>query len=137
MGNLIPTDRRYYTKNGAHLWLKEENGTLKVGMDAFMAEHAGFLTFLTIREGEVSGGEPMGNFESAKFVSRLYAPVSGRIVSVNREVLNNPRKINEDPYGSWIVTIEAEPGAEAFSEHILKGEEETRKWIKDELEKVE
>jgi len=137
-GMKFPQDRRYYTKHGAHMWLKSEEGTMKIGMDAFLAGYAGFLTFLTVNKEQVKSGETIGSFESAKFVSRLYSPISGRIVAVNDDVLNNPRKINENPYDSWIVEIEADPVEKSGeSEYMLKNSNEIIEWITEEIKKVE
>ena len=47
-----------------------------------------------------------GVVESVKAASDLYTPVSGKIVDVNEELSDNPEKINEDPYGSWMIIIE-------------------------------
>lgn len=52
-------------------------------------------------------GDSLGEVESTKSVSDIYAPVSGTIVSVNTELLDNPALINSDPFGAgWICEIE-------------------------------
>lgn len=135
-GMKFPLDRKYYTKDGAHIWLKPEGDVVKVGMDAFAVEMAGLLTYLTITEKETKSGEAVGSFESAKFVSRFYSPISGEIVDVNEEVLKNPRKINEDPYSSWILTIKPKSDNEG-KKYILEKEDEIKNWISEELKRVE
>ena len=104
-GMKFPTDRRYYLKDSAHIWLKEEGEHIRIGMDAFASEMVGLLTYLSVDRKSTGKGEAIGSFEDAKFVSRLYSPVGGEVVSVNDEVINNPRLINDDPYRSWIAEI--------------------------------
>ena len=134
-GLKFPLDRKYYTKNGAHLWLLEEGDVLKVGMDAFGSDMAGLLTFLAVTPGEVGTAEAVGSFESAKFVSRLYSPVKGDVVAINESVINNPRKINDDPYSAWIFSIK--PDGPLPSENIISGEDAVKVWIEEEFRKLE
>ncbi len=132
----FPLDRKYYTKDGAHIWLKPEGDYIKIGMDAFAAEMIGYLTFLKIMSQHAKSGEAIGSFESAKFVSRFYSPLSGEIIEVNDEVINNPRKINENPYDSWIAKIK--PETQNFEdEYMLEKKEDIEKWIHEELKRVE
>ncbi len=105
-------------------------------MDAFAAEMVGLLTFLKVIDGMVKSGESIGSFESAKFVSRFHSPLNGEIVSVNDEVVNNPRKINNDPYNSWIVSIKPE-NMNYDGKYILEDKEEIRKWISEEIKRAE
>ena len=130
-GMTFPLDRKYYARNGAHLWLKEDGDKVKVGMDAFAAEMVGFLSFLTVDGKHVEEGEAMGSFESAKFVSRLRSPITGEVVDVNEQVVNNPRMINDSPYESWILAIRPDQPSE--QEGLLVSEGDIKNWISDEL----
>lgn len=130
----FPLDRRYYKKHGNHIWLKEENGLFKVGMDSFITENAGFLSFITIDNQNLSQGDAIGSIESAKFVSKFYSPVSGKIVSINEDVVNDPIRVNRDPYNAWIVEIEPENlERDIQSEDIIEGEKSIKKWIESEI----
>jgi glycine cleavage system H protein len=44
--------------------------------------------------------------ESVKAVSDLVCPVTGTVCAVNEELLDAPEKLNEDPYGTWIIKVE-------------------------------
>ncbi|MCK4702882.1 glycine cleavage system protein GcvH, partial [Candidatus Bathyarchaeota archaeon] len=58
-------------------------------------------------DAEVAQGEALGAVESVKAVSDMYAPVGGKVVEVNEELLDSPELINDDPYGEgWIAKIE-------------------------------
>ena len=51
-------------------------------------------------------GDVFGEIEAVKTVSELYAPISGKIVSINDQIENNPEIINSDPYGEgWLIKI--------------------------------
>jgi len=131
-------DRKYFKLNGNHLWLKESDGKIKLGMDSFLTENAGYLSYLTIDNNEFKQGEPIGSFESAKFVSKFYSPVSGKIVRVNDLVVNDPVRINKDPYDAWIVEIEpTDLKADLQSTEILEDEDKIKSWIEDELQRLE
>jgi glycine cleavage system H protein len=135
-GLKFPQDRKYYTKNGAHLWLKEDGDFIKIGMDAFAAMMTGNVSFITVDKKTVKSGESIGSFESAKYISKLYSPVSGKIIEVNKEVLKDPSKINKDPYLTWIFKIKPED-MNYKSKYIIKNKDQISNWIKDEIKKFE
>jgi glycine cleavage system H protein len=134
----FPLDRKYFKQHGSHVWLMETGSKIRVGMDSFLTENAGYLSYLTIENNEVTQGDALGSFESAKFVSKLYSPVSGKIVGINDEVLNDPIKINKDPYNSWIIEIQpTDLESDLQSNDILDGEENIRNWISNEIKRLE
>lgn len=134
----FPLDRKYFKMNGNHIWFKESDGNIKLGMDSFLTENAGYLSYLTIDNNEFNQGEAIGSFESAKFVSKFYSPISGKIVATNESVMNDPVKINKDPYDAWIVEIEpTDLEADLQSDEILEGEEKIKSWIEEELKRLE
>ena len=132
----FPLDRKYYTKDGSHIWLKQEEDLVKIGMDAFAAEMIGLLTFLKVNKGQIKSGEAIGSFESAKFVSRFYSPLNGEIVAINDDIINHPRKINDNPYDSWIVVIRPDT-KDIDGEYVVEGKEKISKWITEEIKRVE
>jgi len=135
-GMEFPLDRRYYTKDGAHMWLKTEGNLVKIGMDAFAAEMLGSLTFLNVNKRHVKSGEVIGSFESSKFVSKFYSPISGEIIAVNDQVLSNPRKINDKPYDSWIVKMKPSDNKDGCG-YIIEEKDKISKWISREIKKIE
>jgi glycine cleavage system H protein len=134
----FPLDRKYYTKNGSHIWLMEEQGNVKIGMDSFLTENAGYLSYLTVDNKELNQGEAIGSFESAKFVSKFFSPISGEIVNINEEVVNDPIRINKDPYNAWIVEIKPTNFEKDLqSSDILDGEENVKNWIEGEIKRLD
>lgn len=98
----------YYTKE--HEWAKpQEDGIVLVGIDDFAQGQLHEIVYVELPkvETDVVQGKPIGAVESVKAVSDMFTPVSGKIVEVNQDLLDNPDKINKDPYGEgWIAKIQ-------------------------------
>ena len=98
----------YYTKE--HEWAKKlDDGNVAVGIDDYAQSQLHEIVFVELPEmdAEVAQGEALGAVESVKAVSDMYAPVGGKVVEVNEELLDSPELINDDPYGEgWIAKIE-------------------------------
>ena len=98
----------YYTKE--HEWAKKlGDGNVAVGVDDYAQSQLHEIVFVELPEvdAEVAKGGALGAVESVKAVSDMYAPVGGRVVAVNEELLDSPELINDDPYGEgWIAKIE-------------------------------
>ena len=117
-----------YTKD--HEWAKVDGKRVTVGITAFAVEQLGDVTLVSIdaKPGdEVAAGKAFGTIESVKTLSDLFAPISGKIVEVNKDLDAKPELVNEDCYGkAWMVVIEAtEPRAieelldeKAYAEHV-------------------
>lgn len=92
----------------SHEWVKVEDGIAVIGVSDFAQAEMGDITYVDLpSEGdEFEAGESFGALESVKASSDLYTPVSGKIIAVNEELEGAPEKINEDPYGSWIIKLE-------------------------------
>lgn len=137
-GSKFPIDRKYYKKHDCHVWLKVEDDEVKIGMDAFLTENAGFLNFISIDGESIKQGEGIGTYESAKFVSKIYSPISGEITEVNEEIVDNPRMINEDPYNNWIISVKPKDlDKELQSEDILENEKAISEYMTEEFERLD
>ncbi|ATW27037.1 glycine cleavage system protein GcvH [Candidatus Formimonas warabiya] len=95
-----------YTKT--HEWVKVEGSKGLVGLTDYAQGHLGEIVFVELPQvgDELSAGSPLGVVESVKAVSDVYAPVSGTVREINEELLDNPGNINQDPYGSWLASLE-------------------------------
>ena len=97
-----------YTKE--HEWASlDEDGNVKVGITDHAQDALSDVVFVELPGlgSEFSKGEPMAVAESVKAASDIYAPVSGKIVSVNTKLEESPELINESPYDfGWMVVIE-------------------------------
>ena len=94
-----------YSKD--HGWVKEEDGLFVIGISDFAQDALGDLVFVNLPEvgDAVTAGEAFGDVESVKAVSDLLSPVSGTVAEINEELLDAPEKLNEDPYGAWIIKV--------------------------------
>ncbi|GAA1348423.1 glycine cleavage system protein GcvH [Arthrobacter koreensis] len=100
-----------------HEWVDSSN-PVKVGISAVAADALGDVVYVDLPAvgDTVTAGETCGEVESTKSVSDLYAPVSGTIVEVNQEAVDNPAILNEDPYGAgWLFTVEVTEEGELLS----------------------
>jgi glycine cleavage system H protein len=98
-----------YTKD--HEWAKVDGGRITVGITAFAVEQLGDITLvnLDVKVGdELTAGKAFGTIESVKTLSDLYAPLSGKVVEVNKALDATPELVNEDCYGkAWMIVLEA------------------------------
>ncbi len=99
-------DDLYYHKE--HFWAKVESEAVIVGTTDFAQKLAGEIVFVEMPStGKVvEQGKPCGSMESGKWVGRIYAPVSGKVLAVNEELEDSPELINSSPYEKgWIFKI--------------------------------
>lgn len=101
----------------SHEWVKVEDGIAVVGVTDFAQSEMGDITYVDLpSEGdEIKAGEEFGALESVKASSELFSPVSGVVTEVNGELETSPEKVNEDPYGSWIVKLSISDESELSS----------------------
>ena len=99
-------DDLYYNED--LIWLKKENGNVRIGMATFGVDLAGKIKFVRLRPAgkEIAAGRSIGTMESGKWTGPVKAPVSGTIAEVNEDLKDNPGLLNDDPYGKgWIAVI--------------------------------
>lgn len=98
----------------SHEWVKVEDGIAVIGVSDYAQSEMGDITYVDLpSEGdEVAAGEEFGALESVKASSELYCPVSGVVEDVNSELEAAPEKVNEDPYGAWIIKVRMSDAAE-------------------------
>jgi glycine cleavage system H protein len=102
---LIPDELRY---SRDHEWAKDDQGSVRVGITDYAQDALGDVVYVDLPKvgATVSVGGSLGEVESTKSVSEIYAPVSGTVTAVNVELGATPELINSDPYGAgWICEI--------------------------------
>ena len=101
-------DNLSYTKE--HEWTSlQDDGSVKVGITDHAQDALSDVVFVELPDvgSEFSKGDSMAVAESVKAASDIYAPVSGKISSVNTKLEESPELINESPYDfGWMVIIE-------------------------------
>ena len=110
----VPEGLRYSTD---HEWIRQDDGRVRIGITDYAQDALGDVVFVSLPElgSRVDAHGVLGEVESTKSVSEIYAPVAGEVVAVNEALTKEPEKLNADPYGEgWICEIvPTEPGAVA------------------------
>ena len=97
----------FYTKE--HEWVRFEGETARIGITDFAQSELGDSVFVELPEigSEIRRGETFGTVESVKTVSDLYAPLTGKVITVNEALTDTPETVNEDPYsGGWMIVVQ-------------------------------
>lgn len=103
-----PVELKY---SKSHEWAKVEGNTVTLGITAHAQDSLGDVVFVELPDNDttVVAGEAFGTVESVKAVSDMIAPVSGKVIDYNQEVLDSPELLNDDPYGEgWLIKVEVE-----------------------------
>jgi glycine cleavage system H protein len=102
----FPADLKY---TDDHEWIRVAGNIGTVGVTDHAQGELGDVVYIDITDesASVKQGESFGTIEAVKTVADMLAPVSGKIVEVNKGLNDNPEVVNQDPYGEgWIVKIE-------------------------------
>src|SRR2546430_554304 len=104
---VIPADLLY---SEIHFWFSlGENGRTQCGLTSYAA---GLLTDLfrldwSVKEGDaIEAEQVLGEVESTKAVSELYAPMSRKLIAINAQAVDDPSMLGVDPYVTWLFEFE-------------------------------
>ena len=98
----IPVELKFSTD---HEWAKRDGETVRVGITDYAQDALGDVVFVDLPKigATFRAGDSIGEVESTKSVSEIYAPVSGTVTAVNDTLTTSPEVINQDPYhAGWI-----------------------------------
>ncbi|MBT3354144.1 MAG: glycine cleavage system protein GcvH [Candidatus Scalindua sp.] len=116
-----PIDRKY-TKE--HEWIKIDGETVILGITNFAQDQLTDVVFVELPEvgKQIEQNGNLCVVESVKSVSDIFSPISGEIVEVNKELVNSPALINNDPFeDGWIVKLKVKD--EKDLEQLMTAEE--------------
>ncbi|MGD0852480.1 MAG: glycine cleavage system protein GcvH [Acidimicrobiales bacterium] len=102
---LIPSDLRY---SSDHEWASANGDVVRVGITDYAQDALGDVVFVDLPKvgAVIDAHSAIGEVESTKSVSEIYAPVGGTVTAVNATLSNAPESVNADPYGEgWICEI--------------------------------
>ncbi len=101
----FPDDLLY---NKDYSWVRVVGDSAVIGVTDLGAKLVKQFVFVNLpKKGQtLSKGDVYVSLESIKWSGHLKSPVSGRIIDVNKDLIESPEIINQDPYGEgWIVKI--------------------------------
>lgn len=103
----IPDGLRY---SAEHEWISgpDAEGVVRVGITDFAQDALGDVVYVDLPEvgTEVEAETTVGEIESTKSVSDLFAPVAGTVTARNEDLDADPATVNSDPYGAgWLMDI--------------------------------
>ena len=105
---MYPEDLKYTSE---HEWVRspgEAEGSVRVGITDYAQEALGDIVYVSLPEvgADLETGSAIGELESTKSVSDIYAPMSGTVTAVNESLDGTPELVNSDPYGEgWLFEI--------------------------------
>ena len=121
-----PSDRKYSKE---HEWAKvEAQGLIVIGITHYAQDQLGDVVFLDLPStgAKVEQYKKLGEIESVKAVSDIFAPVGGQVVEVNQAVVDHPEVVNEDPFdGGWLVKVTSDDAEKDMGSLMTAEEYET------------
>jgi glycine cleavage system H protein len=120
---VYPEDLKYTSE---HEWVRATDGqdTVRIGITQYAQDALGDIVYVQLPEvgEELEPGATVGELESTKSVSDLYAPVAGTVVGRNEALEQTPELVNSDPYGDgWL--LEVKPSDPASVESLMSAED--------------
>lgn len=109
---MTPDDLKY---SSDHEWVRVEGDTVTVGITDYAQGELGDIVYVSLPEvGErVEPGSVIGELESTKSVSDLFAPVAGEVIVRNEALDNSPELVNSDAYGEgWLIKVRIDESAD-------------------------
>jgi glycine cleavage system H protein len=105
---VFPDDLKYTSE---HEWVRtpgDAESSVRIGITDYAQEALGDIVYVSLPEvgSEVVSGAAVGELESTKSVSDVYAPLSGTVAAVNEALDGTPERVNSDPYGEgWLFEL--------------------------------
>jgi glycine cleavage system H protein len=101
-----PTDCRV---SDTHEWFRVNGTTVTMGITQHAADALTDITYVEMKPvgTAVGAGGSVGEVESVKTTSEIYATAAGKIIEVNAAAVKDPSLLNSDPCGKgWLVKLE-------------------------------
>ena len=109
-----PSDLRYTRTDE---WVKMDGGEAVIGVTDYAQNALSDLVFVELPEvgATFKKDDAFGTVESVKAASDLHMPIAGSVTAVNTDLPDAPEKINEDPFGAWLVRLKPDNVADINS----------------------
>jgi glycine cleavage system H protein len=136
---LLPGDLRYCRN---HMWCRpSEDGKHRFGFSSYAIRLMQDVYFLdwSVNSGDaIAIKQQIGNIETSKAVSDLFAPVAGNLSTLNQEILKDPSGINVDGYGKgWLFELQGDLGptmnVQSYFDYLTAGWDNTQRILKGQM----
>ena len=110
--------------SGAHVWVRVEGTEAVLGLSDYLQDQMGEITSIDLPDlGDIlRASKRMGHVESEEASSPIEAPISGEVIEVNAEAIENPDIVNTEPYATgWLLRVRIEDPSEL--EELISEEE--------------
>ena len=102
---MIPEDL-YYSEE--HEWVRIDDQIATIGITDYAQDALGDIVYVELPAvgDTIEAGAVIGELESTKSVSEIFAPIAGEVVSRNDALESSPEVVNSDPYGEgWLFKV--------------------------------
>jgi len=95
----------YYTKE--HEWVRVEGDKAYIGISDHAQHALGSIVYVELPEigDELNAEDNLGVVESVKAASDIFMPVSGEVIEINEEVVDNPELLNKNSYDHHLIVV--------------------------------
>ena len=114
---MYPDDLKYTAE---HEWVRVQgsgaDAVVRIGITSYAQDALGDIVFVTLPGvgAELQAGQAVGEVESTKSVSDIYAPLTGTVTARNEALDSSPELVNSDPYGDgWMLEVQPADGVDA------------------------
>jgi len=127
----LPAEGIYFHQG--HAWAKMENeDVVNVGIDDFAQKLVGKIDSIEVPKvgSAVTQGEKGWTLKVDSKSIDMLSPVDGKVLAINRKLVESPESINEDPYGdAWLMKVQV-PKVSANLKNLLSGKVAGR-WMEE------
>lgn len=115
-----------------HEWVKVEGETAFIGLADFAQNQLGDIVYVELPEvdDDLAIEDDFSAVESVKAAADVYMPVSGKVIEINEDLMDDPALLNADPYKNWMIKVELTDKSELDE---LMTSEEYEKFIAEEV----
>lgn len=102
-----------------HEYLLEQDDKYIIGITDYAIEQLGDIVFIELPDinTEFSKNEAFATIESVKAASEIYMPISGKVIEINEEIVNNPELLNDENYeNKWFIKITSDANQVEFAD---------------------
>lgn len=115
-----------------HEWVLVDGDVATIGIADFAQDQLGDIVYVELPEedDEFDIEEAFSAVESVKAAADIYMPISGKVVEINEDVMDDPALLNEAPYENWLIKVEITDNSQLDD---LMNSEEYEKFLAEEV----